>query len=265
MIRISDQVRSVLRYFWYVFFAKHYKGHGIHSPAVFEFVTEVLLDKTKDQEIDAVLNRIKSLSKSDLSVDFEEFGAGSSRMKGKIRLLKDIVSITGVNKKIGKLLYRIVQFYQPVTIAEFGTSVGISTIYMASGRLNQEKLVTVEANRSLLEIASDSARQLHLENIQFIHNTFDKALPKIVSGLRPPALIFIDGNHRYKPTLSYYREIKKHLIKGIIIIGDIYWSGEMTRAWRQIKSESTTTVDIYQLGIVFVDEMLTPGHYLVRF
>lgn len=265
MIRNSDKVHSVLRYLWYVFFAKHYKGHGIHSPAVYEFVSEVLFSKTREQDISALLNRIKTLSKSNLSVDFKEFGAGSSKMRGNTRLLKDIVSIAGVNKKYGKLLYRMVKFYQPETIVEFGTSVGISTIYLASGRLNQAKMVTIEANQSLQEIARDSAGQLYLENIQFVSNTFDKALPQIIPELQSPALIFIDGNHRYGPTLGYYRKIKNHLTKGIIIIGDIYWSGEMTNAWRQIKSESIVTVDLYQMGIVFIDEMLTPGHYLVRF
>jgi hypothetical protein len=53
--------------------------------------------------------------------------------------------------------------------------------------------------------------------------------------------------------------------KGILVFDDIYWSAEMKKAWMAIMEDAVITIDLYKLGIVVIDEMLTPGNYRVRY
>ena len=60
-----------------------------------------------------------------------DFGAGSHVNDNKTRKIKDVAKNSAKNAKFGKLIYRITQFYKPKNILELGTSLGISTLYLA--------------------------------------------------------------------------------------------------------------------------------------
>lgn len=261
----SDKLNAFIKFIRHIVLSRHRKGHGVHSPAVYSFISEVICSKTKNREVNQVIRQVKKMLSSDTIIDFQEYGAGSFRMKGNQRKLKDIVKYAGVNNKYGKMLYRLVSYYNPLSLIELGTSVGVSTLYMGLGLHQETQFVTVEANIGLTNIARENAENLGLRTIQFINKTFDQALPDIIQDVKSPTIVFIDGNHRYLPTLKYYRIFSECISEGLIVIGDIYWSKEMEKAWKQIQKESLVSIDLYHLGIIIIGEMLTPGSYRVRF
>ena len=265
MVKNLDKVNALVKYFRYLIRSRHRKGHGIHSPAVYEFVSKVIFGKTSDEEISDILEIVQGLSHSKESVKFTEFGAGSVKMNADTRKISEIVRVAGISKKFGKLLYRLSQYYKPNTTIELGTSLGISTLYLAKALKGEGKLVSVEGNAELTLIAKERLAKLGAKNINLLTNTFEEVLPDLVSMIEQPALIFIDGNHEYDATLNYLKQFLPKIRKGMIIIGDIYWSIGMEMAWKQIQEMSTVTVDLYYMGIIIVDEMLTPGHYIVRY
>ncbi len=240
-------------------------GHGIHSPAVYEFVSKVLYGKTEEIEIQAVLDVIRGLSRTDQTVGFTEYGAGSSKMCADRRKVRDIVKYAGTSKKYGKLLFRLSSFYKPKTIVEFGTSVGISTMYLAAGLKDYGLIFSVEGNKELAAIAKKELTSLAVHNTEIIVSTFEEAIRDLLPKIESPAIVFIDGNHVYDATISYFEYFLPKVRKGMIIIGDIYWSIGMEMAWKRIKEMSCVTIDLYYMGIVLIDEMLTPGHYMVRY
>ena len=67
-------------------------------------------------------------------------------------------------------------------------------------------------------------------------------------------MVYIDGNHRYVPTMEYFKlllsKVNEH---SVLIFDDIYWSSEMEKAWTEIKKqkEVTLTIDLFYIGIVF--------------
>lgn len=67
--------------------------------------------------------------------------------------------------------------------------------------------------------------------------------------------------------MRYFRYFKEKMKEGIIIIDDIYWSAGMRKAWREIVQQNLdcVTIDLYRMGIIFVRDSITPGHYVVRF
>ena len=54
--------------------------------------------------------------------------------------------------------------------------------------------------------------------------------------------------------------------KGVLAIDDIHYSEEMERAWQELKQDPrvTTTMDLYHIGLVFVDPHYLKRHYKIR-
>lgn len=242
--------------------SKNTKGHGIHSPAVYEFVTCVVRPQKLSDQIFLVENYIKQLEKDSSEVNIEELGAGSRTMSHSTRKVSDIVKVAGCSRKQGRLLHRIVAYYKPSKILELGTSVGKSVFYMASANFNAS-ITTIDANKSVLDIAKKGAEELKLNQINFIEANFDNVLQKFLESSLD--MVYIDGNHSFEGTMRYFKEISGAMSKGIIVLDDIYWSSGMKRAWKEIQQVSTCSIDLYWMGIVLIDELLTPGTYSIRF
>jgi hypothetical protein len=54
--------------------------------------------------------------------------------------------------------------------------------------------------------------------------------------------------------------------KGIIVLDDIHYSEGMERAWEELKQDQrvTTTMDLYHVGMIFVDKHYLNRHYRIR-
>jgi hypothetical protein len=54
--------------------------------------------------------------------------------------------------------------------------------------------------------------------------------------------------------------------KGVLAVDDIHYSEEMERAWNELKTDPrvTTTMDLYHLGLIFVDSHYLKRHYKIR-
>ena len=82
-------------------------------------------------------------------------------------------------------------------------------------------------------------------------------------------MAYVDGNHRYEPTIRYFQLLLSHAHNDtILIFDDIHWSAEMEKAWKEIQQHPSVrcTVDLFYLGFVFLrDEFKVPQHFVVRF
>jgi len=101
----------------------------------------------------------------------ENIGAGSVKQKSKYQKIKEMVGFSSVKPKYGKLLFRIARYYKPSTIIELGTSVGVSTLYLAKGA-PQSKIVTLEGNASVCDYARTVFKKYQLSNIKAMNGLF---------------------------------------------------------------------------------------------
>ena len=84
---------------------------------------------------------------------------------------------------------------------------------------------------------------------------FDETLPKYMNTVDKIGLAYIDGNHRYVPTMQYFNTLlEKSAEETILIFDDIHWSAEMEKSWEAIKAHPavTLTIDLFFIGLVFV-------------
>ncbi|MEP7252514.1 MAG: class I SAM-dependent methyltransferase [Ginsengibacter sp.] len=241
------------KFIGYYFNAKNSKGHGIHSPFVFDFVKNVLNDKRSYPCYSKIEEKRKQLLNDNTVIAVEDFGAGSAVIPFKTRKVKAIAASSLKHKKFAQLLYRIAKYYQPKNIVELGTSFGISTSYLASAS-SATTVYTMEGAASIASIAQQTFDKLDLNNVELLRGSFDKILPALFEQLEYINLLFVDGNHRRDATLKYFYEaLKKSKPSSIFIFDDIHWSIEMEEAWQEIKSHPSVslTIDLFFIGIVF--------------
>jgi predicted O-methyltransferase YrrM len=241
------------KYFHYYFHSKNGKGHGVHSPFVFDFIIHVLNDKKKYDCYGKIESLRKSLLANGNEIEVEDFGAGSAIIPFKTRKIKDIARSSVKKKKFAQLLFRIARYYQAKNIVELGTSFGITTCYLASSNLNAQ-IITLEGSKNIAKIAEQNYKEAGLTNIELVNGDFKKTIPSVLDKVEDLDLLFIDGNHRKKPTLQYFDLfLKKAKNTSIFIFDDIHWSAEMEEAWEEIKQHPAVTlsIDLFFIGLVF--------------
>jgi predicted O-methyltransferase YrrM len=257
-----------LKYLRYYLTASNGKGHGMHSPFIFHFITQVLNDKKQYSEYETVEALRNEMLQDENVLNIQDFGAGSFITKTNQRTIASIAKNAAKPKKFGQLLFRMVKAYQPEIILELGTSLGITTSYLSLAKPNA-RLITMEGANEVAEIASKNFKESGLTNITIEQGNFDNTLPAIINGLSTIDFAFIDGNHRQHPTENYFHQLLSKINNdSILIFDDIHWSKEMEAAWDTIKSHPSVrcTVDLFFIGIVFFrPEFHEKQHFTIRF
>jgi predicted O-methyltransferase YrrM len=256
------------KYIRYYLTASNGKGHGVHSPFVFDFIENILNDKRQFYAYNKIEN-LRNLLKNESEVlEVEDFGAGSVVSKTKMRSVKEIAKSALKPVKFGQLFFRMVDYYQSKNILELGTSLGITSSYLALANTSAT-VTTMEGSKVIAQIAKQNFTSLGIKNIHQILGNFDDTLPTFLSKSKPLNFVFIDGNHRKLPTLNYFNQLLPHLHNdSIVIFDDVHWSEEMEEAWEIIKQDERVrlTIDLFFIGIVFFKaEFKVPQHFSIRF
>ena len=256
------------KYFSYYYHASNSKGHGMHSPFVFDFILHVL-NNNKHYEAPQELEELRKKYLSDKEkLKMIDLGAGSRSGPVQEKSVSEIAGSVLKNKKYAQLLYRLVRHYQPSEILELGTSLGVTTAYLAKAH-HGAMVSTIEGNPFIRKKAMQGFQSLSIENIESLEGDFGRVLPQVLSKKYKIDLAYIDGNHKKEPTLDYFEEIlKKTHDHSILVFDDIHWSREMEEAWKEIKNHPAVqyTIDIFFLGFVFFrKEFKVKQHFSIRF
>ncbi|MEO7444761.1 MAG: class I SAM-dependent methyltransferase [Ferruginibacter sp.] len=258
----------VLKYIRWYLHAANGKGHGVHSPFVFDFIKYVKNKKlllTEYQDIEALRNSLLAEKKS---IEVEDFGAGSAKLKPGSRQVSKMAASSLKPKKFAQLIFRIVKYYRPVNILELGTSFGITTAYMAKA-FPAANIISLEGAPAVAAIARKNMDTLHLTNVEIRQGSFEVQLPRVPEAMADIDLAFIDGHHLKAPTLQYFHFLRTYMPEeGIIIFDDIHWSAGMEAAWAEIKSHPSVTLslDLFFIGIVFFrKDFKHKQHFSLRF
>lgn len=257
-----------IKYLKYYVTASNGKGHGVHSPFVFDFITKVLNDDRQFYDYVYIENVRALMLVDERELFIEGFGAGSRVKKTNTRTVCAIAASSLKPKKFGQLLFRIVDRYAPDTILELGTSLGITTAYLASAKKNTS-VITMEGAGAVAALARQNFSKLKLDNIEMVEGNFDDTLAAVINRTKKIDLAFIDGNHRLEPTVRYFKELLPAVHEySILIFDDIHWSKEMEQAWETIKEDPcvTLSIDLFFIGLVFFrKEQKAKQHFTIRF
>jgi predicted O-methyltransferase YrrM len=239
--------------------------HQIHSPFVFDFVSNCL--KIGITENDKSLIRLyeNSLKRNNQEIEIQDFGAGSKKMtnKRKISKIYKTVSAKGV---YAKLLYQLNKHYLFENVLEFGTSLGVGTLHLALGNQNSN-IITVDACKNTSDFAQENLNNLAIQNVNFLRNTFYDFLLAIKGETIKFDLIYIDGHHDGEALQYYWKELAKHIHEEtLIILDDIRWSESMLVAWNKIIENENyhLTMDLFRMGIISKRPKQAKEHFVIK-
>ena len=168
-----------------------------------------------------------------------------------------------------------------LTIVELGTSLGVTTAYLAAMD-SRNKVVTYEGCPAVAEVAQANWEKLGLSNIACVVGeitvdslqlTVDSlqlavdSLQLAVDRLSGIDVAFIDANHTYEATLTYFNALASRVHeKSVVVVDDIHYNEDMEKAWKAICADErvTTTMDLYRMGLVFFDKHYWRKHYKMR-
>lgn len=248
------------------YLSKAKNRHGIHSPFVYELLDKVIYDKTAYLEYETVGRIRKELLSRTNEIEITDLGAGSTVNRSNKRKVADIAKNSAKGGKWGELLFRLSKRFEPETMIELGTSLGIGSLYQSLGNPNG-KLTTFEGCPNTAAIARDQFQKAKV-NPAIIEGNFDDTLQPFLNSIEKLDWAFIDGNHQKEPTICYFEQcLEKCHNDSVLLFDDIYWSKGMAEAWENIKAHErvNVTLDLFQVGIVFLRREQPKQHFVIRY
>lgn len=239
----------------------------IHSPFVFEFLNDVLLDRTPFYAFES-LHSLRAQSTLDRRyITVTDLGSGGGSKREKRRRISDITRQNILPEKQARILFRAVNRFRPKHVLELGTSLGITTLHLA-WPISNAQVTTLEGCPQTASVAQERFDRLKAKNIRLEVGDFAKTLPEALAEMKHVDFAFVDGNHRLVPTLSYFEQLlacsHEHTV---LVFDDIHWSKGMEQAWEEIKRHPrvTITIDIYRMGFVFLRSGVVKQHFTLKY
>jgi hypothetical protein len=208
---------------------RHHKGHGIHSPFVFDLITKVIEEKTPYHA-------------------YED-----------IRALIEPYTFLYL-KKYNLLSFRLINYFNAGNILEIGSGYGINTICMTAPS-SAAKCVSIETNEKKHSIARKlyGGRDRNIE----LHTSFRPADLK-----EKRDCIFLDLNNYISLPADIYKYLGNiSHEKTFIIVKGIRTNRRNQALWRSIINMDgrTAVLDLFNIGIVFFDKSLYRWEYKISF
>ena len=265
-------------------------GEGVHSPYLFEWVRMVMMDKNSFYIWGEIERCREKMLRDERELEFVDYGSGklkgeNGKLKGangERRRVCDIARRSLAKRKYAQMLSRLVNWlgashnlengsgtaysleFRGLTIVELGTSLGVTTAYMAAMD-SRNRVVTFEGCEAVANIAKENWKALNINNIECRIGKID--VEQLAGDIEHLDVAFIDANHTYVSTCEYFDVLagKVHE-KSVIVVDDIHYSEEMEKAWKAICADErvTSTIDLYQMGLVFFDKHYWKRHYTMR-
>ena len=243
-------------------------GEGIHSPYLFYLVRLLLPDEHAYYVWQDIERQRDALLHNTQRIHVVDYGTGKECED--VRCVCDIANSSLESPRMAQLFFRWLVYMsheaqRPLEIAELGTSLGITTAYLAAAH-SHNHVLTFEGSHSIAQVARKTWQALHLQNITLLEGNLDTTLTSVPL----PQYIdfaFVDANHTEEATCRYVQTLLPYLHdKSILFVDDIHHSPAMERAWHMLKAlpQVTTTMDFFYAGALFFDPHYLKKHYRLR-
>jgi predicted O-methyltransferase YrrM len=240
--------------------------HGVHSPLVYELITQVLSRKNFNPDFDLIENERKKLLSDNSVLSVLDFGAGSRISDDEQRKVSSIAASAMQSAHCAQALFKLVRHFLPSRSLELGTSLGITASYLAKANSNGH-LWTLEGSPVIADRAQSVFDELNIDNVTCRRGRFLDTLAGTLQEMKYVDFAFIDGHHLYDPTIHYVDTILPFCSSNsIIVLDDIYWSREMMEAWDELRArkEFSLSLDFFHFGILFLTKRPEKEHFVLR-
>jgi predicted O-methyltransferase YrrM len=238
----------------------------IHSPFLFELMKVVFDDSSKNRKpyFKEIELKRRALMNDKTIIQFNDLGAGADSV-GKIQEVQigAIAKRSLKQAKYARLLNRLIHYLKADRVVELGTSLGITSLYLAEAAKN---VYTIEGDISIRRIAKTNwNHDCRIHSYVFDLNESWEMLSDKIGNID---LLFIDANHRKEAMIRYYLQGRTNLHeRSVVVLDDIHWNEEALEAWNILRNreEVTLSFDIFQMGFLFFDKRLSKEHFTLKY
>lgn len=210
---------------------RRHRGHGIHSPFVFNLINDVIEEKTSYYAYLDIKEYLLSCQNVLLKVD-----------------------------KLNKLSFKLVNYFKAKRILEIGAGEGINTLFLTAAS-RYTSCHAIEMNDDKFEMAqklyaSGWERQLSLS----------KSFPALSGGRLD--CVYINLNNFEGLADAHIDQINKAIHQQSFIITEGIRTNRRNKLlWNRIKDMDNRTValDLFNVGIIFFDPKLYRWEYKISF
>ena len=252
----------IIQYIHY-FLVKEDK-HSLHSPFVFQLYQNLMAYARENKHaFPEIEDDRKAFLQNNTQVEVRDLGAGSHRFSSPVRSISDIARYSSSPKKFALLYQYFCSLTPAKTVIELGTGLGITARYLSE--VTKGTLYSLEGAEALVDLAK---KHLTEKSNQLIYGDISLTLPALLNNEPLVDFAFLDANHSYLHTLSYFNQLTAHIHEeSILIIGDIHWSVEMLKAWKEIiqSTQVRLSIDFYECGVLLFKKKLEKCHYVLHY
>ncbi|MBW2961839.1 class I SAM-dependent methyltransferase [Mesonia aestuariivivens] len=241
---------------YFKFLASASNQHGVHSPFVYNLVTQCFYDTKDKPEYFNITTYRTRLFKTEGEVTLKE--------DDQIRKVK-ISTLAKKNKfsnKKSKLLFRLSEYLSVQSVLEFGSSLHLVTASLAA---NLKTVIQVieddhEANRISFQLLKEA-------NFENLPDTISKLSELPTPHQQQVDLVYVNklcSKNDFNTYFSTLLKLKHN--DSVFVFNNIYHSKENLSMWEEIKNhpEVRVTIDTFLLGLVFFRTEQAKEHFKIR-
>lgn len=228
MPRIYKLSRAGLRLLYKI---RHHRGHGIHSPFVFNLVTKVIEEKTPYYKYEDVKEHISLCHNNHYKTN-----------------------------KYNRLSFRLVNYFGARHILEIGTEKGVNTLYLTAPYHDSECTVIEPSGEKY-----KAAQLLYKGWDRNIKLVADNILPKLTQKMDCIYININKDNILIDNIIEYIPNLVDE--KTFIIVKGIRTNRRSKALWKDIAGMESRTamLDLFNIGILFFDKSLYRWDYQISF
>lgn len=209
---------------------RHHKGHGVHSPFVFNLINNVIEEKRPYYSYEDLSSYLSQFSEKGLET-----------------------------KKDNLLSFRLVNYFNAKNILEIGSGEGVNTLYLTAPSKDIQCLC-IEQKKESIAIAQTLYEE-YKRSIRICNNLSEISEAQY-------DCIYINLNN-YKDLLPADLEniIKMCHEKSFIIVKGIRTNKKQNRLWKCLTANESRTaeLDLFNIGLLFFDKQLYRWRYQISF
>lgn len=242
---------------------RYRKGHGVHSPFVFNLITKVIDERAtfySEEDIELTRKKISHIDESVLLPSIH--GNGNETLT-----LYEALKKKAIKPKNGALLIRMANYFKPRNILQVGESCGFSTLYLAAFS-SDVQVIVLEEHPGRASLCRTVFEKHKAKNIELHEGTYSQTLPATLQEMGKLDFIYLDFLNSLELNIYVIEQCLPYLHdESVLIVAGIKSSKEKKEFWKNLcfRPEVSVTVDVFEFGFAFFNKKLHKRNYIVSF
>lgn len=232
------------------------KGHGIHSPFMFNLITNEVENPFQFSAFNLLKDNLESLYRSKEAIHIEAWGKYFGLPQG-IYTKGKIAQRTELNQNSGELIFRIINRFKCRNIIHYGPTLGSNLLYLTLADSRIQLNIIGQASECVTSVdellcKSSPSSPINADKFAFSDNYLTD-------------LVLINFPESVDKTQEALETVRPHLKEGaIVVIRGINANTEIASWWKTLKKQQTTgvTLDLNIIGLLFLRSDLQNQHFI---